>query len=100
MAITSGLEPAEVLRLAVILLAAPPFVVLAGRLRQRGGLLLLYGAFFAIAVSHVFAVVEDLTPIEPVLDMVQHLFYGLAGVLAALGAIAMWRSKREGRADA
>ena len=96
---TSGLETAEVLRLVVILLAATPFLVLAGRLRQRGGLLLLYGAFFAIAASHVFAVVEDLTTVEPVLDMIQHLFYGVAGVLAAAGAIAMWWSKRERRAE-
>jgi hypothetical protein len=78
-----GPEIAELLSLAVFLLATPPVIILMRRLRQRSGLAFLYAAFLAILTAHVLSVTEHFTIIEPLFDMTQHLLYGVAGVLAA-----------------
>jgi hypothetical protein len=82
-------EAAELLRLVMVLLVVPPAAYMIKRLPKRPGQTMLIASYFAIAFAHVLAVVEDLVPFRPYVDMVQHLGYGAAGAFALAAVIAM-----------
>lgn len=88
-------EPAEILRLAIILATLPPAAYMLKRLPRRPGQSLLVASYLAIVATHTLAVLEDLVPFRPAVDMVQHLGYGVAGVLALAATIAMLRASAE-----
>jgi hypothetical protein len=90
-------EAAEILRLVMILLVVPPSVYMIKRLPRRPGHTMLLSSFFTIGVAHLLAVLEDLVPFRPYVDMVQHLAYGAAGVFAIAAVLAILRVSLEGR---
>jgi hypothetical protein len=93
-------EAAEILRLVITLMVIPPAIYMVKRLPTRTGQTMLVASFLSIAFAHVLAIAEDLVPFRPLVDMVQHLGYGAAGVFAVASAVMMLRASLEARRQA
>jgi hypothetical protein len=90
------MEAAEIFRLVLVAVTLPFVVLLSRRLRGGPGIGLLLAGSGVICVSFVASVVEDLVAPD-FFNMVQHASYGVAGMLALLGVIALRRSLDAGR---
>lgn len=91
-----SVEPAEVFRVVLILLVLPPMIVLGRRLRFDVGRKLLVAAFVAAALSFVVGLLDSLIA-AALMDAVQHVMWGVAGLLTLAGIIAIWRAVAEER---
>lgn len=85
-----SVEPAEVFTLALTILVLPPFFLLARRLRMTNSRRVLAAAFLVICFSYLASLLDGVL-LQPWMDALQHLSYGIAGTLTVIGA---WMSKR------
>lgn len=79
-----SLEPAEVFRLALVVVVLPPMVMLSRRLPRTRSNTLIMASFGVICLSYVFGLFDDVL-FQPLMDALQHLSYAVAGALAAAG---------------
>jgi hypothetical protein len=79
-----SVEPAEVFRLLLVAIVLPPLVILSRRLPRTRANTLIVASFGVICFSYVVSLLDG-GLLQPPMDALQHLSYGVAGTLVAAG---------------
>lgn len=82
----------EILRLVIALALLPLALMLARGVREVAGRNYYILAVAGVYIGMVLTILENFPGASEVLNTLQHLGYGIAGVFAAFGAYATYRA--------